>query len=114
MGFWARLMSSSNLDSLANQMYSDIRFLVPVTRAADDAKPGNGRVILDDNDPCLIIGHGTKFSSDFAPKWQILLPKSTGSLVAEVVESRDQAFNSPSQGREGLWMLCRIQHLYGR
>ena len=42
--------------------------------------------ILDDNDPCLIIGHGTKFSSDFAPKWQILLPKSTGSLVAEVVD----------------------------
>ena len=57
-----------------------------MTRAVDYAKPGSGRVSLADDDPCLVIGHGTNFTSEFSPRWQILLPKSTGSLVAEVVE----------------------------
>ncbi|TFK92382.1 glycerol-3-phosphate O-acyltransferase [Polyporus arcularius HHB13444] len=69
IGFFAGLMAS-----------------IPVVRAADDAKPGTGEITISDEDPCLIIGHGTKFTSEFTPKMQIMLPRSVGSSVAEVVE----------------------------
>lgn len=55
-------------------------------RAADDAKPGTGEITISDEDPCLVIGHGTRFTSEFKPKMQVMLPKSLGSTVAEVVE----------------------------
>lgn len=55
-------------------------------RAADDAKLGSGQITISDEDPCLVLGHDTKFLSEFTPKMQIMLPKSVGSLVAEVVE----------------------------
>ncbi|KAF8797994.1 glycerol-3-phosphate O-acyltransferase [Phlegmacium glaucopus] len=69
VGFFARLMDS-----------------IPVSRAADSAKPGTGRVWLSPDDPCLVIGEGTKFLSDFSPRMQILLPKSVNSAIAEVSE----------------------------
>jgi glycerol-3-phosphate O-acyltransferase/dihydroxyacetone phosphate acyltransferase len=57
-----------------------------VSRAADDAKPCSGVVYLDDSDPCLVRGEGTSFMSDFSPKMQVMLPKSLGSIAAEVIE----------------------------
>lgn len=57
-----------------------------MVRAADDAKPGIGRIAISESDPCLVVGHGTKFTKEFAPKMQIMLPKSVNSAVAEVVE----------------------------
>ncbi|THH01424.1 hypothetical protein EW026_g1268 [Hermanssonia centrifuga] len=69
VGFFATLMSS-----------------IPVSRAADDAKPGTGRVSISKEDPCLVIGHDTKFLSEFTPKMQIMLPKSVNWALAEVVE----------------------------
>lgn len=45
-----------------------------------------GRVWLSPDDPCLILGDGTRFLSDFSPRMQIMLPKSLNSLVAEVSE----------------------------
>lgn len=59
---------------------------VPVTRAADSAKAGTGRVWLSPNDPCLVLGEDTKFKSEFSPRMQIMLPKSLNSAVAEVSE----------------------------
>ncbi|THH01423.1 hypothetical protein EW026_g1269 [Hermanssonia centrifuga] len=59
---------------------------IPIVRAADDAKLGSGQITISDEDPCLVLGHDTKFLSEFTPKMQIMLPKSVGSLVAEVVE----------------------------
>ncbi|PSR74915.1 hypothetical protein PHLCEN_2v9449 [Hermanssonia centrifuga] len=59
---------------------------LPIVRAADDAKPGSGQITISGEDPCLVLGHDTKFLSEFTPKMQIMLPKSVGSLVAEVVE----------------------------
>ncbi|KAI0256667.1 glycerol-3-phosphate O-acyltransferase [Lactifluus subvellereus] len=67
IGFFAKLMSC-----------------IPVVRAADDAKPGTGRVGLSLDDPCTVSGVGTKFLSEFTPKMQIVLPRSVGSPVAEV------------------------------
>ncbi|CAE6505293.1 unnamed protein product [Rhizoctonia solani] len=59
---------------------------IPVARAADHAVPGNGLVALSPDDPCLVIGTGTRFVSELAPRKQILLPKSVGNVVAEVIE----------------------------
>ena len=55
-------------------------------RAQDEAKSGSGYISLSVDDPCLIIGHGTKFLSELSPKMQIMLPKSLGSSLAEVSE----------------------------
>lgn len=41
---------------------------------------------MSPDDPCLVVGYGTKFKTELAPKKQIMLPKSLGSSVAEVVE----------------------------
>lgn len=59
---------------------------VPVARAADNAKAGTGLVSISPDDPCLVIGHGTKFTVEFSPKMQIMLPKTVNTAVAEVEE----------------------------
>ena len=59
---------------------------VPVSRAADEAKSGTGKIHLSDDDNCLVIGDGTKFTTELKPKWQIMLPKNLNSATAEVVE----------------------------
>jgi hypothetical protein len=55
-------------------------------RAADEAKPGKGLIRLSDTDPCVVLGEGTSFLSQFSPKTQIMLPKNLNFAVAEVVE----------------------------
>lgn len=60
--------------------------LVPVARAADSAKAGTGKVYLSLDDPCLILGDGTKFLEELRPKMQIMLSKAVGSSIAEVAE----------------------------
>lgn len=57
-----------------------------MARAADDAKPGSGVIYLSESDPCTVLGHNTKFLSEFKPKMQIMLSKSVNSVAAEVVE----------------------------
>ncbi|KAK7014890.1 hypothetical protein R3P38DRAFT_2998217 [Favolaschia claudopus] len=69
VGFFARLMKS-----------------IPVSRAADSATAGTGSIRLSSEDPCIVLGSGTKFTSEFTPRMQIMLSKSMNSLVAEVVE----------------------------
>ena len=90
VGFFAGLMSSSEPLLFALQhicvLRSYMAFQVPVARAADDAKPGTGRIYLSDSDPCRVLGYGTKFLSELSPKMQILLSKTINSSVAEVVE----------------------------
>ncbi|KAF8163273.1 glycerol-3-phosphate O-acyltransferase [Crassisporium funariophilum] len=69
VGFFARLMDS-----------------IPVSRAADSAKPGAGRIWISPDDACLVLGEGTKFLTEFSPRMQIMLPKSVNSALAEVSE----------------------------
>ncbi|KAK2466946.1 hypothetical protein APHAL10511_001204 [Amanita phalloides] len=69
IGFFARIMDS-----------------IPVARAADSATLGTGCVWISDEDPCLVHGEGTTFLSEFAPRMQIMLPKSVNSVVAEISE----------------------------
>ena len=59
---------------------------VPVVRATDEAKTGEGLIRLSDTDPCLVLGEGTSFLSQFSPKKQVMLPKNLNFAVAEVVE----------------------------
>ncbi|CAO1620858.1 unnamed protein product [Jaminaea pallidilutea] len=60
---------------------------IPVTRAADGAKPGKGLITHHPSgDPLLVQGKGTKFTTQLEPKGQIVLPKWTGYASAEVVE----------------------------
>ncbi|KAH9997308.1 glycerol-3-phosphate O-acyltransferase [Russula vinacea] len=69
IGFFARLMSC-----------------IPVARAADYAIPGTGRIRLSPDDPCIVLGEGTKFLSEFTPGMQIVLQRSVGSPAAEVTQ----------------------------
>ena len=59
---------------------------VPIERAQDEAKAGAGFVSLSPADPCLLLGINTKFSTELGPRQKIMLPKSTGNVVAEVAE----------------------------
>ncbi|KAG6890723.1 hypothetical protein C0995_005096 [Termitomyces sp. Mi166 len=69
VGFFARLMDS-----------------IPVARAADYVSPATGRIYLSPDDPCLILGDGTRFTSELKPRMQIMLSKAMNSLIAEVSE----------------------------
>ena len=89
VGFFAGLIQSSKcfLRFLPrSRLVVFTRTAVPVARAADYAERAAGRVSLSQDDPCLLVGYDTKFKSEFSPKMQIMLPKSVGSFVAEVVE----------------------------
>ena len=41
---------------------------------------------LSPDEPCLVLGEGTKFLEELRPKMQIMLSKAVGSSTAEVVE----------------------------
>jgi glycerol-3-phosphate O-acyltransferase / dihydroxyacetone phosphate acyltransferase len=60
--------------------------LVPVARSQDSAKAGTGKLYLSQDDPCLVLGEGTKFLEELRPKMQIMLSKAVNSSIAEVVE----------------------------
>ncbi|KAI6109842.1 hypothetical protein F5141DRAFT_811233 [Pisolithus sp. B1] len=76
----AKSMKRKAVGFFARQMDS-----IPVARAVDEAKPGTGLVYLSPDDPCLVLGEGTRFRSEFSPKMQIMLPKSVNSAAAEVL-----------------------------
>jgi glycerol-3-phosphate O-acyltransferase / dihydroxyacetone phosphate acyltransferase len=86
IGSLAKSLSSSAHASL-NHSFPPIDVLsVPVARAADSAKAGTGKVYLSPDDPCLVLGQGTKFLEEFKPKMQIMLSKVVNSSTAEVTE----------------------------
>lgn len=62
------------------------RHSVPVVRAVDDAKPGQGRVYITQNNPTVLYGIDTKFTQQLAPRKQVMLSKALNSATAEVVE----------------------------
>lgn len=81
------LWTAVRLCLLTSKLFGAETFnLVPVVRAADRVKAGTGTVRISPDDPCLILGEGTCFRTEFTPKMQIMLPKSVNSAVAEVLE----------------------------
>ncbi|KAI5475691.1 glycerol-3-phosphate O-acyltransferase / dihydroxyacetone phosphate acyltransferase [Pseudohyphozyma bogoriensis] len=59
---------------------------IPVARAQDSAKPGAGTIYVDSEDPTLVIGVGTKFTSEVGTRNQIMLGKAYGTSSVEVAE----------------------------
>lgn len=59
---------------------------VPVVRAVDDAKPGRGLIYIKEDNPTVLYGVNTKFTTDLNPRMQVMLGKSLGSATAEIVE----------------------------
>jgi glycerol-3-phosphate O-acyltransferase/dihydroxyacetone phosphate acyltransferase len=89
IGFFAKLMSCSTFIRcfpLYRMHHCLTVSEVPVVRAADYASPGTGKIRLSPDDPCTVLGEGTKFLSEFAPRMQILLQRSVGSPIAEVIQ----------------------------
>jgi glycerol-3-phosphate O-acyltransferase/dihydroxyacetone phosphate acyltransferase len=86
VGFFARLMNSSEHHGIYAAFFRLTSTVVPVSRAADNAKPGTGQIRLSLTDPCLVLGEGTRFTAEFKPRMQIMLPKTLNSVVAEVAE----------------------------
>lgn len=89
VGFFARLMDSSKQIFYVfdgTTYYPTISDIVPVSRAADSATPGTGRIWLSPDDPCLVLGEGTKFLTELSPRMQLMLPKSVNSAIGEVSE----------------------------
>ncbi|KAL8291488.1 hypothetical protein RQP46_002466 [Phenoliferia psychrophenolica] len=63
---------------------------IPVARAQDMATTGAGTLSLDPSDPLVVVGFGTNFVTDFAPRKQIMLGKQLGNACAEIVEVIDE------------------------
>ncbi|KAL4248145.1 Glycerol-3-phosphate O-acyltransferase [Abortiporus biennis] len=80
------LIAAKSMTRKAIGFFASLMKSIPVARAADYASPGIGEITISDSDPCIVIGYGTKFLEELQPKWQIMLPKSVNSPVAEVVE----------------------------
>jgi glycerol-3-phosphate O-acyltransferase / dihydroxyacetone phosphate acyltransferase len=86
IGFLAKSLSSSACAPHYHILLSVDVASVPVTRAADYAKVGTGKVYLSPDDPCLVCGEGTKFLEELRPRMQIMLSKAVSSSVAEVTQ----------------------------
>ncbi|KAI0306605.1 glycerol-3-phosphate O-acyltransferase [Multifurca ochricompacta] len=80
------LIAAKSMKRKAIGFFAKLMCCIPVSRAADDAKPGTGKMRLSPDDPCTVFGEGTKFLAEFTPKMQIMLPRSVGSPVAEVIQ----------------------------
>jgi len=80
------LIAAKSMKRAAVGFFAGLMSSIPVVRAADEATAGTGRIQLSDEDPCLVIGHGTRFLSELKPRMQIMLSKSLNFAVAEVVE----------------------------
>ncbi|KAJ3725989.1 glycerol-3-phosphate O-acyltransferase [Lentinula raphanica] len=80
------LTAAKSLNRKFVGMFSRLMGSIPVARAADDAKAGTGKVCLSEEDPCLVLGEGTRFKSEFSPRMQIMLPKTVNYATAEVAE----------------------------
>lgn len=59
---------------------------VPVFRAADSAVNGSGKARLHPTDPFVLLGTGTRFTSQVKPKSTIQYGKGVGFASAEVEE----------------------------
>ena len=53
------------------------------------AKPGHGTITLSDDDPLIVVGVNTSFTSEFGARMQIMLARGLGNATAEVVEVLD-------------------------
>ncbi|KAL1965058.1 hypothetical protein VTN77DRAFT_6118 [Rasamsonia byssochlamydoides] len=83
---------------------------VPVARAMDNMKPGEGTIYLPDpvNQPTLLRGVGTKFDG-FEPEGTIALPTINGTshsaTIAEIRGPEELILKKPFKARDALYQL---------
>ncbi|KAF8582673.1 glycerol-3-phosphate O-acyltransferase [Ramaria rubella] len=80
------LIAAKSMKRKAIGGFASLMSSIPVARAQDDAKSGSGEIWISEDDPLLVQGESTKFLTEVGPKMQLLLPKSTGLAVGNVVE----------------------------
>ena len=85
---------------------------VPVGRAQDSAKPGKGTIYLPDpiNDPTLIRGIGTDFTTQAEVGGMLFLPSAKGQSgssvdVAEIISAEEIRIKRPFKGKLSLTQL---------
>ncbi|KAL2150789.1 hypothetical protein VTH82DRAFT_7352 [Thermothelomyces myriococcoides] len=85
---------------------------VPVGRAQDSAKPGQGTIYLPDpiNDPTLICGVGTDFVKDAEVGGMLFLPSAKGQSgasvdIAEILGPQELRTKRPFKGRLAMAQL---------
>lgn len=83
---------------------------VPVARAMDNMKPGEGTIYLPDpvNQPTLLRGIGTNFEK-FEPEGTIALPTINGTshstTIAEIHGPEELILKKPFKARDALYQL---------
>lgn len=90
---------------------------IPVGRALDKVRPTQGRIFLPDrdNDPTLIQGVGTQFtSSDFQVGGLIVLPKvrnqAPSTEIAEIISDTQLRLKKPFKTPEAIKLLTHGDH----
>lgn len=85
---------------------------VPVGRAQDSAKPGKGTIYLPDpvNDPTLIRGIGTDFTTQAEVGGMLFLPSAKGQSgssvdIAEIITAEEIRIKRPFKGKLSLTQL---------
>ncbi|ODV76781.1 uncharacterized protein CANTADRAFT_57598 [Suhomyces tanzawaensis NRRL Y-17324] len=70
---------------------SKCQLSIPVVRAQDNLKKGQGKIFIDvQEDPLLVRGKGTKFTRECMPRGLVALPQSLGaSEVSEVISDTE-------------------------
>ncbi|EMG45178.1 putative glycerol-3-phosphate acyltransferase [Candida maltosa Xu316] len=64
---------------------------IPVVRPQDNLVSGSGKIFIDfDKDPLVVIGKGTKFTTECMVKGLLALPQSLGAIeIAEIVSDTE-------------------------
>jgi glycerol-3-phosphate O-acyltransferase/dihydroxyacetone phosphate acyltransferase len=79
---------------------------IGVVRAQDNLKTATGKVFLDKDDPLLIRGQGTKFTTEAMERGLIGLPKSKGnSEIMEILSDTEIRVRKEFKDPQGLEML---------
>ncbi|KAA8915704.1 hypothetical protein TRICI_002147 [Trichomonascus ciferrii] len=79
---------------------------IGVVRAQDNLKTATGKIFLDKDDPLLIRGQGTKFTTEAMERGLIGLPKSKGnSEIMEILSDTEIRVRKEFKDPQGLEML---------
>lgn len=75
---------------------SKCQLSIPVERAQDNLKPAKGKIFIDFNEPNLVKGEGTEFTSFLKPKCLLALPNSLGaSEIDSVIDDTTLLIRKP-------------------
>jgi len=65
---------------------------IPVVRPQDNLTKGSGKIFVDKNDPCHILGKGTKFTQECMVRGLLALPQSLGANEISEIKSDNELY----------------------